>query len=128
MARAFASRTVETGAFERLYDEHSATVYRTALRVLGNPVQAQDVMQDVFVRLLRRPGSFDPARGTLTNYLKLMARSRAVDVRREAQVAGRARERMKLHALREEPRPYDRPAAAAELRRDRGIVLAALAW
>src|SRR5215213_5704453 len=113
-------------AFERIYDEHSATVYRTALRILGNAAHAQDVAQDVFARLWRQPERFDAARGTLVNYLRLMARSRALDLWREAQVAGRARERMKGLVLREEGRPDHRPELAAELRRERAVVQTAL--
>ena len=128
MARRSATASIRSDAFERLYDEHSIAVYRTALRVLGDPVQAQDVMQDVFVRLWRNPNGFDAARGTLPNYLKLMARSRALDMWREQEVAGRARERMRALALRDESRPDERPAQATELRRDRRIVLAALSW
>lgn len=117
----------EAEAFERLYDEHSITVYRTALRVLGNVTQAQDVVQDVFMRLWRQPGCFDSARGSLANYLRLMARSRALDLWRETQVAGRARERMKGYAVRDEGRVDELPPLAAELRRDRAVVLGALA-
>jgi RNA polymerase sigma-70 factor, ECF subfamily len=118
---------MECATFERIYDEHSGAVYTAAYTVLGNPAQAQDVVQEVFMRLWRRPEDFDAARGTLSNYLRLMARSRAVDIWREAQVAGRARDRMKVLALRDEGRPDDRPALAVELRRDRAIVLRALA-
>jgi RNA polymerase sigma-70 factor (ECF subfamily) len=118
---------IECGAFERIYDEHSAGVYTAAFAVLGNSAQAQDVVQEVFLRMWRRPDDFDSARGSLGNYLRLMARSRAVDVWREARVAGRARDRMKVLAVRDEGRPDDRPALAVELRRDRAVVLRALA-
>ena len=118
---------MECAAFERIYDEHSGAVYTTAFSVLGNSAQAQDVVQEVFMRLWRRPEDFDAERGSLGNYLRLMARSRAVDLWREARVAGRARDRMKMLALREEGRADDRPALAAELRRDRAVVLRALA-
>jgi RNA polymerase sigma-70 factor (ECF subfamily) len=118
---------MECGAFERIYDEHSGAVYTAAFTVLGNPAQAQDVAQEVFMRLWRRPDDFDSSRGSLGNYLRLMARSRAVDAWREARVAGRARDRMKVLAIRDEGRPDDRPALAAELRRDRAVVLRALA-
>jgi RNA polymerase sigma-70 factor (ECF subfamily) len=116
----------ETQDFERLYDEHSSNVYRTALRVLGNRTQAQDVVQDVFMRLWRQPERFDATRGTIAGYLRLMAHTRAVDLWREAKVARRAGERLELLAAREEPRVDDRPALAAELRRDRLVVLAQL--
>src|SRR4051812_15891533 len=94
-------------AFEHIYDEHSAMVYRTALRVLANPTQAQDVAQDVFLRFWRQSDRFDARRGSLPNYLRLMAHTRALDVWREAQVAGRARERLKVVALHEEGRADD---------------------
>jgi RNA polymerase sigma-70 factor (ECF subfamily) len=118
---------MECAKFDRIYYEHSKLVYRAAYAVLANAAQAQDVVQDVFMRLWRRPADFDVSRGTLANYLRLMARSRALDMWREAQVAGRARDRLKVLALRDEGRPDDRPALAVELRRDRAIVLTALA-
>jgi len=114
-------------AFERVYEDHSTMVYRTALRVLGSPAQAQDVMQDVFMRLWHQPGRYDARRGSLANYLRLMAHSRALDMWRETQIAQRARERMKSFALRDEGRADERPSLAAEMRRDRAIVLGALA-
>jgi RNA polymerase sigma-70 factor (ECF subfamily) len=116
----------DVALFEHLYDEYSLTVFRIALRVLGNSTQAQDVVQDVFLRLWRQPDRFDGTRGTLGNYVRMLARSRALDLWREAQVAGRARERMKGIALREETRLDGRPAACAEFRREREIVLVAL--
>ena len=42
-------------AFERVYDDHHRSVYAAAFRILGNGAQAQDVVQDVFLRLWRRP-------------------------------------------------------------------------
>ena len=81
--------------FSRVYDEHARTVYATAYRVLHDASLAQDVVQDVFLRLWRRPQGFDASRGSLATYLRLMARSRAVDVWREQQAVGRASDRLK---------------------------------
>jgi RNA polymerase sigma-70 factor (ECF subfamily) len=122
-----AKARVDSAAFERVYDEHSLLVYRTALGVLRNPAQAQDVVQDVFMRLWRQPDRFDAGRGPLVNYLRLMARSRAVDVWREGQVAGRARDRLRVLAVGDDARASERPPFAVELRRERTIVLRALA-
>jgi RNA polymerase sigma-70 factor (ECF subfamily) len=120
------AKSGDARAFERLYDEHSAAVYRTALRVLANPTQAQDVVQDVFIRLWRNPERFDATRGSLGNYLRMMAHTRALDVWREAKVAGRARERLKVLAMRDEGRVEERPPAAAEMEGDRRVVLTQL--
>lgn len=45
--------------FSDLYERHHAAVYRAALRVTGNPADAEDVLQTVFVRVLNRGGRLD---------------------------------------------------------------------
>lgn len=112
--------------FERVYDEHSRGVHAAAYRIVGNSAQAQDVTQDVFMRLWRKPEIFDARRGELGSYLRLMARSRALDLWREGQAAGRASDRLKLLVDRESGRVDDRPAAATERSSDRAEVRAAL--
>jgi RNA polymerase sigma-70 factor, ECF subfamily len=104
----------DPSAFERAYDQHARGVYRAAYRVLGSAAQAQDVVQDVFLKLWREPGKFDARRGELGSYLRLMARSRALDTWREGQAAGRASDRLKIDVALDEGRPDERPAVAAE--------------
>jgi RNA polymerase sigma-70 factor (ECF subfamily) len=116
----------DPAAFALAYDEHSAGVYGAAYRILGDAARAQDVAQDVFLRLWRNPGRFDAKRGELGSYLRLMARSRALDLWREGQAAGRASDRLKLVVAQDEPRVEDRPAAAAERDDEREAVRAAL--
>ena len=116
----------DPATFARVYDEYGPAVYGTALRVLGNPAAAQDVAQDVFLRVWRRPGGFDARRGDLGAYLRLMARSRALDVWRQGQAAGRASDRLQVVVGRHEPRVEDRPGAMAERESDRRAVRAAL--
>jgi RNA polymerase sigma-70 factor (ECF subfamily) len=112
--------------FERAYDEHARGVYATALRILGDGVQAQDVTQDVFLRLWRRPERFDARRGELGPYLRLMARSRALDLWREGQAAGRMSDRLKV-VVEHADAPVDGvPEPAAERREARTAVRAAL--
>jgi RNA polymerase sigma-70 factor, ECF subfamily len=103
----------DPACFARVFAEHAATVHGTALVVLRDPLRAEDVVQDVFLRLWRRPDAFDPARGDLTAFLRLMARSRAVDLWREGQARDRARRRV-LAALA--PRAGGRAAVRPELR------------
>src|SRR3954453_2163638 len=112
--------------FARVYDEHGPAVYGAALRVLGNPAAAQDVAQDVLLRLWRRPQAFDARRGDLGAYLRLMARSRALDLWRTAQAGGRATDRLKIAAGRDEARTEEQPAPSAERDEDRRTVRTAL--
>ncbi len=100
--------------YQRVYEEHHRSVYTAAFRVLGNAAQAQDVVQDVFLRVWRHPSKFDSRRGDVGSYLRVMARSRAVDVWREGQAAGRAGDRLKVAVTHDEPRADDRPAEATE--------------
>src|SRR4051794_17911609 len=79
-------------------------MYAAAFRVLGDAALAQDAVQDVFLRVWRRPEAFDPARGDLGAYLRLMTRSRALDLWRETQVRGRAADRLKVLVDPEETR------------------------
>ena len=92
----------EPREFERAYDEHGRSVYAAALRILGSPALAQDVTQDVFLRLWRKPEAFDARRGGLGPYLRLMARSRALDLWREGQAAGRMTDRLMVVAIEPE--------------------------
>ena len=67
-------------ALTEIFDQFAPGVYGQALQVLGGGAAAQDVVQDVFVELWRRPDRYDPAAGTLRAYLAAMARHRAVDL------------------------------------------------
>lgn len=80
--------------FDQIYRDHARSVYAAALRITKDPTVADDVTHDVFMRLWRRPARFDPARGEIGPFLRLMARSRALDLWREGQVARRAQERL----------------------------------
>jgi RNA polymerase sigma-70 factor (ECF subfamily) len=115
----------ESEGFRAAYARHHRGVYAAAFRVLGDAALAQDVVQDVFLRLWRRPASYDAGRGELGSYLRLMARSRALDLWRESQVRGRASERLRLVAGPEE-RGDDDPGLLAERGTESAAVRAAL--
>ena len=69
----------DTGALAELYDRHGALAYAVALRVLGDPGRAEDVVQEVFLKLWTSAASFDPARGSLRAWLLTSVRNRAID-------------------------------------------------
>jgi RNA polymerase sigma-70 factor (ECF subfamily) len=78
-----AIRTGDQGAMAALYDRFSSIVYAVALRVLQDTGAAEDVLQDVFMQLWRNPGAFDSSRGSMTAWLAVIARNRAIDALRK---------------------------------------------
>jgi RNA polymerase sigma-70 factor (ECF subfamily) len=72
----------EVGALEQLYDRYSALVFSVALRVLHDHALAEDVTQEVFLRIWRQPASFDPERGRFISWISSVARNRALDEQR----------------------------------------------
>ncbi|MES1025826.1 sigma-70 family RNA polymerase sigma factor [Gloeocapsa sp. BRSZ] len=61
-----------------LYDRHAGLVYGIALKILGNPQEAEDLTQDIFLNLAQA-SSYDPTRGSLRTFLAILTRSRAID-------------------------------------------------
>jgi RNA polymerase sigma-70 factor, ECF subfamily len=78
-------------ALAEVYRRHGGAVYGLARRVLNNESEAQDVTQEVFLRLWNQPDRFDPERGTLRSFLLAQSHARAVDAIRSLN-ARRSRE------------------------------------
>lgn len=72
----------DLGAFEALYDRYGDLVYSVSIRVVGDAHVAQDVTQDVFLRVWRKPDHFDQGRGKFVTWLLSVARNRSIDERR----------------------------------------------
>ena len=70
-------------AATELFDRYSGIVYSVALRVLNDPGQAEDVMQEIFFQVWRNPDKFVSGRGSLGAWLAVMARNRAIDALRQ---------------------------------------------
>src|SRR5918994_597039 len=69
----------DNGALASLYDQFSSLVHGIAFRVTCDRGLAEEVVQDVFVNLWERPGSFDPDRGSGRTWLATLAHRRAGD-------------------------------------------------
>lgn len=66
-------------AFRALYEHVSPRLFAIVLRILGDRGHAEDVLQEVFLRIWRRAGAYDPARGTPLAWLSVIARNAALD-------------------------------------------------
>ncbi len=66
-------------AMVALFDRHSSVVYAVALRVLSDPSGAEDVMQEIFLRIWRKPPVMEAGSGSLAGWFAVLARNRAID-------------------------------------------------
>jgi RNA polymerase sigma-70 factor (ECF subfamily) len=65
-------------SFAELYRRHQAALYRFAVRMTGNAWAAEEIVQDVFMILMRDPGKYDVQRGTVGAFLFGVARNRVM--------------------------------------------------
>jgi len=80
----------DQGAFEALYERLARPAYGLIRKVLRDPAQSEEVVQEVLLEVWRTASRFDPARGGAATWVLTIAHRRAVDrVRSEAAAAGR---------------------------------------
>lgn len=88
----------DEAALGELYQRYAGSVFCAALRVLSARELAEEVVQDVFVRLWRNPERFDPERGALRPFLLAQSHGGAVDIVR-SENARRRREEADANAV-----------------------------
>src|SRR5215475_12643684 len=121
--------TRDETALAELYDRHSRLAYGIIMRILGSPLDAEEVLQETFVRVWSRADTYDALLGSPAAWLTRIARNRAIDRLRARRVrlniavdpAGDDAQRSG------EPRTSDTPEAALESRTMAGAVRSALA-
>jgi RNA polymerase sigma-70 factor (ECF subfamily) len=72
-------RSGDREALGELYDRYASVALATALRVVGDRDQAEDVVHDAFVAVWRKIDRYDAARGSLRSWLLTVVRNRAID-------------------------------------------------
>jgi len=115
-------------AFRTLYERYSSLVYSTCLRVVRDTQIAEDMVQEIFLRIWRKPESFAAERGRFVTWLTSVTRNRAVD-----EVRSRNRRfRHEAASPEEQEREFpdaeaNDPALTAELSDQRRIIIIAMA-
>lgn len=87
-------------AMAEVFRRHGGAVFSLARRVLGDNGRAEDVVQEVFVRLWDQPERFDPERGSLRSFLLAQTHGRSVDLLR-SDTARKDREKREVRATAE---------------------------
>lgn len=75
-----ATATGDRAAFRKLYDRSSAKLFGVILRILRNKQKSEDVLQDVFLKVWQKAGSYDPAQGKPITWMATIARNRSIDI------------------------------------------------
>jgi RNA polymerase sigma-70 factor (ECF subfamily) len=80
-------------ALAEAYRRHAGSVFALSSRLLGDRTLAEEIVQEVFVRLWDSPDKFDPERGSLRSYLLAQCHGRSVDLVRSEQSRRQREER-----------------------------------
>jgi len=80
-------------ALAEAFRRHAGAVFGLARRLLGDDAPAEEVVQEVFLRLWQQPDKFDADRGSLRSYLLAQAHGRSVDLLRSEGARRRREER-----------------------------------
>jgi RNA polymerase sigma-70 factor, ECF subfamily len=77
----------DQAALSALFDRYGTLVYSVALRVLKDASEAEDVMQEIFVRVWANPHVFVSGKGSMAGWLAVVTRNRSIDVMRRRRPA-----------------------------------------
>jgi RNA polymerase sigma-70 factor (ECF subfamily) len=98
-------------ALAELYDRFSPTLMALASRILNGHADAEEVLQEVFLHVWNQPGRYDASRSSVSTWLVLIARSRAIDRLRSRRVVERVHQAAGRSAAAVSE-PYTSPVAA----------------
>jgi RNA polymerase sigma-70 factor, ECF subfamily len=77
LIRAFVRR--DRRAADEVYTRYAPRIFGLGMVMLGNAAQAEDLVQDTFLKVWRKADSYQPSRGSLDTWVLLIARSLAID-------------------------------------------------
>ena len=69
----------DSSAFGELYDGFAGAMFSLSLEILGDRWEAEEVIQDIFAFLWRKPESYAPEKGKFSSWLLVLTRNRSID-------------------------------------------------
>jgi len=103
--------TGDQDALSELFDRFGGTLQGLATRILHNPEDAEEVLQEVFVHAWNHADRYDPSRSSVSTWLVMIARSRAIDRLRSRKVSDRTTTELQ----REKSNEHTSPAGVANV-------------
>ena len=90
-------------AFAALYDRHGRAAYSLAYRIMGDKQEAEDVVQDAFIRVWRSAGGYRVGRGSVRTWILSIVHNRGIDQIRSRASRGRVQDKVEASAPTSEP-------------------------
>jgi RNA polymerase sigma-70 factor, ECF subfamily len=106
-------------ALAELYSRHASTLLALARRILGTVPDGEEILQEVFVHVWNHAGSYDSSRSSVSTWLVLLTRSRAIDRLRNRKVVERTHESSRTAGGPEHASPEGPETVLTHERRDR---------
>jgi RNA polymerase sigma-70 factor, ECF subfamily len=104
-------------AFRALYDATRAKLYGVVLGILGEKSAADDVLQEIYVKIWDRAADFEAGRASPITWMTTIARNRALDEARRARPTVDLPDEALEIVAGEDPHPLDRRESSEELHR-----------
>jgi RNA polymerase sigma-70 factor (ECF subfamily) len=122
----------DEAALAEFYDRHSRLAYSVIMRILRNPPDAEEVLQETFVRVWSRADTYDALLGSPAAWVMRIARNRAIDLLRARRARAHIAVERAVHAGDDvphsvEPITGDTPETALEGQTMAAVVRTALA-
>ncbi len=80
-------QTGDIEAFEALFQQHKGLVLKTAMLIINNAEEAEDILQEVFMNIWRKRQAFDSTKGKFTTWLYRVAVNQSIDRYRKKKLA-----------------------------------------
>ena len=112
----------DEAALAEFYDRHSRLAYSVLMRILRNPADAEEVLQETFVRVWSRADTYDALLGSPAAWVMRIARNRAIDLLRARRARANIAVERAAHGGDDAPRSLepitaDTPETELEARR-----------
>lgn len=90
-------------AFAALYDRHSRAAYSLAYRMMGEKQAAEDLVQDVFLKVWRSTGSYRVERGSVRTWILSVLHNRGIDQIRSSASRRKTQDKIEASAPKSQP-------------------------
>jgi len=80
--------------FEKVFQQHKDMVLKTAYLIVGNVQEAEDILQEVFMKVYEAAGTFDPQKGSMSTWLHRITVNQCISQKRKKRAVSYSSEEM----------------------------------